>query len=168
MNKVFMELPRRQRHCVGCSEPFADKQEYHSTLEWHEDVEYVRSDFCGECFATVVAAEKFPVVWTGTVVGSPPKKHDDTDRLDNLLAYLRDAATKPERVADAFFAALYLARKKVIVFRSEILRPDKRLLWIYEVAATEEMLMVEKVPLMHLHRADVQPEVLELLQQGHG
>lgn len=158
-------IPRRQRHCVGCQKPFVDKQEYHSTLGDEENGQFLRRDFCRACYQNEVAAEKPAVTWKGIVASSAVKKDPSTDHITRLLEQLKETQGKPGQATEAFFLALYLARKKAIIFRHEILNTDGRALWIYEVMATEEMLTVEKVPITKLQGAHLQKEVLDLLQK---
>jgi hypothetical protein len=159
-------IPRRQRNCFGCQKAFAEKQEYHSILGDEEKGIFIRHDYCSECFNNAVAKEKPHVAWKGIVAGSLLKKGDSADRTTHLLDYLKDSLTKPAEASNAFFIALYLARKRVIIYRHEFLNHEGRTLWIYEVAATEEMLTVEKVPLTKLRNPQIQTAVLDLLKKS--
>lgn len=166
MNRLLQAtIPRRQRQCAGCLKSFTDKQEYHSTLGNEENGVFLRRDFCISCFSESCIKEKPAVAWKGIVTGTSSKKVSSEDRTGQLLELLKEVQGKPDQAADAFFIALYLARKKAIIFRHEIMSQAGKPLWIYEVTSTEEMITIEKVPLRHLQSAQLQKEVLDLLQK---
>jgi len=67
-----------------------------------------------------------------------------------------------EESIQAFVLAIYLERKRLLFFRREI-EQEGHSMNLYEVAETEEMLCVKKVPLSALQIDKVQRELAKKL-----
>lgn len=151
MSSVFqIEIPRRSRNCHSCTKPFSDGDVYMSVLLNDDQVEFARCDYCENCYQQVHAQEKPPIMWKGNAICISSKRKEPPDQKERLINLLRETLANPDEADEAFVIALYLARKRTLIFRHEIQLQDGRVQWVYEASATEEMFSVPKVPLEKL------------------
>lgn len=162
----MQSIPRRARYCLGCETPFTHEMEYHSTLsDPVPEKPAVRKDFCLECWTSHADAEKAAcfIHWRSKVPSAKKKYEGDKERDEQALELLKEQLSDEERRAECFILALYLARKKILLQRQEISQDGKDFT-LYEVAETEEMLPVEKVPVEQLNGQRIREEIYKQFQ----
>ncbi|MBA3817143.1 MAG: hypothetical protein H0X29_11630 [Parachlamydiaceae bacterium] len=157
-----IEIPKRGSSCVLCQEHFGPGVEFHSTLKDSPDQGiYLRQDYCLSCWKKATPQldlELFRSTWKSKV----PIKKETSDlpkQRDARAMYLLKEALKGDRVddyAETFILAMYLARKRLIYFRQDLLLEDGQKAALYEVAQSEEMLCVRKVAPSTLHIEKIQ------------
>jgi len=161
-----IEIPRRSKRCSLNQEQFAEGTEYYSLLQRDEDKgHYVRKDFCNVCWEQVSKDyEKGSCsLWKSKVpLRSFEKKSESRDirALDILRESIQDL--NENILAEAFVLALYLARKRIIVQREEVYIEEKKML-LFEIIATEEMLLIPKIELSQIQTDNVQLELVKKL-----
>lgn len=163
-----VEVPRRSRVCVSGEEEFSPGMHYYSMLLEGADGNLARQDFCISCWekARQEWAQKAISYWKSTVTS---KKEVDVaanqTRDERACALLKQALSSDslEDKAEAFMLALYLARKRLLYMRQELLQ-NGSLFQLYEVAATEEMLCVKKIPLSQMQVTVIQQRIAEKLK----
>ena len=148
-----IEIPKRDSQCSLGGELMAPGLEYYSALKINEGQEsYKRLDYCVPCFERLQKENKrgsyIGSFWKSTVpkkqaLSELPKKKDD-----QALLLLKEALSSSEDLAEeeAFLLSLYLARRRKITYRQELLRFGK-IFSLYEVVETEEMLAIPKIDL---------------------
>lgn len=154
MSLLPIEIPKRSGCCKQNGEPFLPGQHYYSVLtrEEGEETAYVRHDYCDSCWQQIKS--KHGISWNSMV---PIKKQESElpkRRDERALYLLKETLRDLEREgasAEAFVLALYLARRRLIVWRQEYERKGKPPISIYEVMESEEMLGVPKIALSELH-----------------
>jgi hypothetical protein len=160
--KTFIqkEIPKRKPTCSIGQEPFLKGMDYYSYIEEDEKGKWLRNDFCSPCW------EKFSLqkknndqqskvnYWKSKICEKPFSKEplSFNEKALKLLAtaILLDSQESNE---EAFILALYLARNKKLAMRKEIDCLEgtaKKCFIIYEVLATEELLLVPKLQLSQL------------------
>lgn len=155
-----IEIPRRSLHCALGNESLQEGMWYYSVLE-----EEVRRDYCCRCWMEM--GEKLPhPFWKAKVLtktSSQKRQVVDFSRYAFLL--LKEALSKgneeeaqEEAQEEAFVLALYLARKRQLILRSEMQR-EKETFFLYEVVETEEMLTVKKLDLSTVEAEKVQNDL---------
>ncbi len=157
-----IEIPRRGQVCLHGQEPFTGGMEYYSVLlDGVAEGAYERQDYCSQCWDQLAkqnAISKSLSTWKSNV----PMKKEASDlpkQRDARALYLLKEALKnnePESCAEAFVLALYLARKRLMYQRQEIKLADGKPALIFEVAETEEMLCVRRIPVSELQVEKVQ------------
>lgn len=162
-----IEIPKRATCCVKGGEPLLQGAEYYSALVRGEgDEVYHRQDYCHSCWEKHNSDNPDHLhinsSWKSTVplkkeVSELPKQRD-ARALYLLKEALHDQDTSA-KIAEAFVLALYLARRRLIYLRQEMKREGKLPICFYEVAETEEMLCVPKIPLSDLQVETVQLEL---------
>lgn len=154
-------IPRRAPTCSRAFEPFTPGMEFHSVLKEGDDGEYVRLDYCLKCWEKhreESAQEQIASSWESTV----PLKKEASDlpkqRDARALYLLKETLnhSDSDSIAEAFVLSLYLARRRRLLSRQEMKLADGRPAMVYEVAETEEMLCVPKLPLSELQVEKVQ------------
>lgn len=145
---IAFVIPRRSRYCSGGQEEFVSDMEYYSILVEDHSSHYLRQDFCPTCWKQIDKS-KNKIFWKSKI---PPKKQiqelTNLKKEDQAMELLRDAFDKSreEENVRIFVLALYLARRKRLIFRKEI-EKNGVVYFFYEVAATEEMIYVKKIDL---------------------
>lgn len=159
-----IEIPKRASSCVKGGEPLLQGAEYYSALVRGEtDDIYHRQDYCQTCWEKQCLDQAhISSSWKSTVplkkeASELPKQRDA--RALYLLKEVLNDQDSSHKTAEAFVLSLYLARRRLVFLRQEIKREGKLPLCVYEVAATEEMLCVPKIPLSDLQVEKVQLEL---------
>lgn len=164
LNSPFaIEIPRRALTCCGCQKPFIGGEEYHTALvEGSDELPLERKDFCLDCWKKDTNKHsETKSTWKSIV----PKKKEESDlpkQKDERALYLLKESIALNTDAgneEAFILALYLARKRIIALRQEVLIENSRKCLIYEHLDTEEMLCVPKIPLDQLAIQRIQTEL---------
>jgi hypothetical protein len=132
--------------------------DYYSMLFEGEKGTFVRKDYCVACGKGLAKQEGILSAWKG-VVPERKKEVQPLSRNEKALELLRAALEHEgeEERQEAFVLALYLARNRFLLARKD-LSPE---IALYEVAATEEMLAVRKVPLTTLAVSHVQQKLAQ-------
>jgi hypothetical protein len=160
-----VEIPKRAAACHKGGETLEPGQEYFSLLaEGEVQGTYLRNDFCRACWdamgntpQTIHGAGSWrSTVPQGKMASDLPKKKDD-----RALFLLKEALNHqtPENIPEAFVLSLYLARRRLLAMRHEMIQPQRGAFSIYEVLETEEMLCVPKLSLSELQVEKLQLEL---------
>jgi hypothetical protein len=160
-----LEIPKRSLHCFNGGELLHPGTEYYSALFRGENENVChRHDYCLACWNKSDCHSEVGQIssWKSVV----PQKKDGSDlpkkRDERALYLLKKALCEPENnhsIAEAFVLALYLARRRLIVLRQEMIMEGKPPLCIYEVRDTEEMVCVPKIPISELEIEKLQMEL---------
>jgi hypothetical protein len=161
------EIPRRGRHCTAAQEELIPDMDYYSLLiEVPEQGGYVREDFCAACWEKA-DKQRGKVSWKAKV---PTKKTADTivdlKREEKAMLLFRETLAQGE-AGDAvrlFVLALYLARRKLLVLRQQVVEQGHTY-FLYEVTSNEEMIYIQKIDLtkMRLRITEIQQSLAEQL-----
>lgn len=159
-------IPKRGTVCAKGQETLAPGSDYYSTLvETPEG--FQRQDYCLTCWhhhAKKECLEHMRTYWKSKVAAKKEVSDLSRNRDDRALELLKQALAHEEH-AEAFVLALYLARRRRIYLRQQHHQEDGKVLNLYEVAATEEMLAVRKLALSQLD-IDVIQQKLALQMKG--
>ena len=161
-------IQSRAHACEVCTQPFADKQPYH-TLLFAEGALLRRSDICETCEQKVNDQRNrssFISHWQGTYEAPPaqpidPIQKDTAETLLRKLVELND----PRYTPAAFILAVMLERKRLLKVKEQIMRDGKRI-FIYEQPKTGDVFAITD-PALHLDQLEaVQHDVAHLLEHG--
>lgn len=146
--------------CDKCEKAFADKEAIYSRLSF-EQGEYVREDFCKECWDK---SDPGLSSWK-TVFIVPPPPAEETVKKENAESLLRKLMAKEneEDLNAIFILTVMLERKKILVERDVKTTEDGRKLRIYEHKKTNESFAVIDPELKLDELEMVQEEVVVLL-----
>lgn len=147
-----IEIPKRGNSCMLGQEPLVPGMQIHSMLkEGAEEGIYERQDYCPSCWQKISSQpdsiQDIRSAWKSRI----PLKKEASDlpkQRDARAMYLLKEALKHNTKEDhdeAFILSLYLARKRLMYFRQELVLEDGQTATVYEVAETEEMLCVRKI-----------------------
>lgn len=157
-----LEIPRRSRKCHKGEEELFPGMEYCSTLTDGEEGNYLRRDFCIACWQGLSDEERGETHWRSKI----PKKEEETlpkDRDDRAMALLKQL--RATSLQEAFVLALFLVRRKRLIWRQEV-EPDGEKFDLYEEVGTEEMIPVKKIPLTDIETAKIQEQIADRLRDG--
>lgn len=157
-----LEIPRRSRKCLKGEEELAPGMEYCSALTEAEEGNYLRHDYCINCWQGLSNDEKGHTHWRSKI----PQKVEETlpkDRDDRAMVLLKQLRTTSPQ--EAFVLALFLVRRKRLIWRQEV-DPDGEKFDLYEEVGTEEMIPVKKIPLTDIEIATTQKLIAERLRDG--
>ncbi|HEX9045430.1 MAG TPA: hypothetical protein VF988_00270 [Verrucomicrobiae bacterium] len=163
-------IQSRAHACQACTQPFVDKQRYH-TLLYDEHAEVLhRMDICDACWQSQFsegARERkgFVSHWQG-VFEVPPVVVDPIQKetAETLLRKIIEL-NNPRYVPAAYILAVMLERKRLLKVKEQIKR-DGRRLFVYEHSKSGDVFTVLD-PDLHLNQlAEVQHDVAQLLEHG--
>jgi hypothetical protein len=162
-------IQSRAHACEACSQPFADKQAYH-TLLFDEKEGLRRSDVCEPCWQKHLATNATtPAVfishWQGVYHVPPPVVEAiQKETAETLLRKLIEQ-NDPKHAAAAFILAVMLERKRLLKVK-ETLQRDGRRIFVYEHAGQGDVFTIAD-PDLHLAQLEqVQKDVAALLEFG--
>ncbi len=168
MSSFYLTIPRRGNQCSKGQETLGPGDEYYSAL-YDDEVNggFQRQDFCQSCWeietalGVSTAARSY---WKSRVVVKKEESDACQNRDERAMFLLKEALTRntPEDIAEAFVLALYLARRRLLYLRRQMIQGET-LINLYETAATEEMLAVRKVAVSELQIAAVQKSLASKL-----
>ncbi len=164
LNILTFQIPPRCNTCLECLAPLATKGRfYFSRL-----VNGTRQDFCLSCWNDDSKALKENVSNCHWKAEFPVKKEIPSipqTKQQNALSLLKSLLNSPaeETFLEARILALYLARKRVLAFRRDFDEEGIRYS-LFEVNATEEMLIVRKVPLAKANLLELQQTIATKLK----
>ena len=154
---IHIEIPRRAVSCAHCLQLFQPGMEYFSRLmDQVKEGSYVRSDYHIDCWKQI--ADEPCSLWKGKI----PLKREPSElpkqRDARSLYLLKEALAicDPKSYPEAFVLSLYLARRRKIILRQERLLNDGHPALLYEIMATEEMILVPKLALSDLQVKEIQ------------
>lgn len=161
-----IEIPKRGAVCSQGGESLIPGTEYYSALISAETgAGYVRQDYCQDCWKRTQGKpfDRVCSTWKSTVprgkeTSDLPKKRDE-----RVFYLLREILAKQESPAEAFVLALYLARRRLLFLRQEMIHEGKYPVIIYEVAETEEMICVPSFSLSELQVEQLQVSLAKKL-----
>lgn len=168
LKNALFEIPRRNSLCNHCQESLTGGTPYYSVLNDDSDAAHQRQDYCITCWDRMPnqeIIEKAKCHWKSKVPGKNEKSALPLQKDEKAMELLKQAIAdkKPEEESFAFLLALYLARKRLLLFRQE-LEEFGAIYSLYEVAATEDILPVKKVSLSAIEVDKIQNEIAQRLK----
>lgn len=170
---LHIEIPKRSIACTHCQERLTLGMEFHSTLKDSSDEGcYIRQDYCLVCWEKLSSQIDLEVI-RSTWKSKIPTKKDASDlpkqRDARAMHLLKEALTRQgiDDYAEAFVLTMYLARKRLIYFRQDLLLEDGQKASLYEVAQTEEMLCVRRITLSTLQIEKIQVALAAKFKSGN-
>ncbi len=162
-------IQSRASACEACTQPFADRQPYH-TLLLDAPPELRRSDICDPCWQKQFAGDArdragFISHWQG-IYEAPPLPVDVIHRetAETLLRKLIEQ-NDPRYAPAMFILAVMLERKRVFKVKEQIVRDGKRV-FIYEQPRSGDMFTIADPALRLDQLEQVQRDVASLLEHG--
>lgn len=162
-------IQSRAHACETCSQPFVDKQSYH-TLLFDEPPELRRTDICQSCWQKqnadgVRQKSGFISHWQGIYEEPPPPVdpiHKETaESLLRKLIELND----PRYIPAGYILAVMLERKRILKVKEQVVRDGKRT-FIYEQPKTGDVFTISDPALQLNQLEEVQRDVAALLEHG--
>ncbi len=161
---IQLEIPRHCNNCLDCQALLAPGTTYYSML-----VKTDRLDFCYQCWhdeCKAISSRPSTCYWKGSIperkVSAKPSLTRQERALEQLKSMLLDPT--PENSSQALLLALYLVRRRFLVFRRDFVDESGELYSLFEVLETQEMLPVKKVPLVNLDLLSLQAAIAEKLK----
>ena len=161
-------LQSRAPVCQTCSQPFADKQAYH-TLLFDVPPDLRRSDICEACWQKQNAGDTrnragFISHWQG-IYEAPA--HVDLIHRDTAETLLRKLIEQndPRYAPAGYILAVMLERKRVLKVKEQVVRDGKRV-FIYEQPTTGDVFTIADPDLRLDQLEAVQRDVAALLEYG--
>jgi len=161
-------IQSRAHACEACTQPFADKQPYHTVL-FEEAKELRRSDICEPCAqksGDLRNRNGFISQWNGTYE-APPAQPVEAIQKDTAETILRKLVEQndPRYAAAGYILAVMLERKRILRVKEQIKRDGQRF-FIYEHPKTGDIFSIAD-PSLHLDQLEqVQQDVASLLEHG--
>jgi len=138
-------IPRRSRNCSRSNKKFEPGDQYLSIIsEGEHDGLYHREDILLEIWEENPDQDllkKACSSWKAKIPKGADVPQEPQELLERAYELFFESLDKHESLR-AFILALFLARKKVFIFRQEMIHHDK-LSYLYEVADTEEVVCLE-------------------------
>lgn len=150
--------------CDGCKIAFEDGQVCYSGIETVE-TEWVRRDFCAECWQQYRQAHPAFGAWRGRFHAPSLKKAEEPvkrETAETLLRRLLDEDADGNREV-LFVLAVMLERKKILVERDVQVQPDGERCRLYEHRQNGELLRIPDPQLRLDALQPVQEAVMHLL-----
>jgi len=162
-------IQSRAHACEACTQPFADKQPYH-TLLLDEREGLRRSDICEACWQkqSADAARSragFVSHWQGIFEVPPPVVEViQKDTAETLLRKIV-GQNDPRYAPAAYILAVMLERKRLLKVKEQIKREGRRV-FVYEHPKTGDVFTVADPDLRLDQLEQVQRDVAHLLEHG--
>ena len=168
---MFMDnwnIQSRAPACQSCSQPFGDKQVYH-TLLFDVPPDLRRSDICDPCWQKQNTGDTrsragFISHWQGIyeapLVADPIKKETAETLLRKLIEQ-----NDPRYAPAGYILAVMLERKRLLKVKEQVIRDGKRV-FIYEQPTTGDVFTITDPHLRLDQLEEVQRDVSALLEQG--
>ena len=163
-------IQSRAHGCQACGKAFADQQVYH-TLLFDDRSLLVRQDVCEACWSgqfSQGATERkgFVSHWHGHSA-APPAAPPDPIKKETAETLLRKLLERqdPKFAPAVFILAAMLERKRILKVKEQVVHEGQRV-FVYEHAASGDILTVGD-PHLHLDQLEqVQHDVAALLEHG--
>jgi hypothetical protein len=161
-------IQSRASACQACSQPFADKQVYH-TLLFDVPPDLRRSDICEPCWQKQNTGDTrnrigFISHWQGiyeALLNTDPIQKETAETLLRKLIEQND----PRYAPAGYILAVMLERKRVLKVKEQVVRDGKRV-FIYEQPTTGDVFTITD-PNLRLDQLEaVQRDVAALLEHG--
>lgn len=134
-------IPRRSRSCSRTKKKFEPGAEYISIIsEGEKEGHFHREDILYDYWKDheePELLEKARSTWRALVPSGPDVPKEPEELLERAVELFFEYSEKDDRLR-AFILALFLARKKVFIFRQEIIHQDHPA-YLFEVVDTEEI-----------------------------
>ena len=168
---MFMDnwnIQSRASACQACSQPFADKQIYH-TLLFDVPPDLRRSDICEPCWQKQNTGDTrnragFISHWQGIYEAPSVTDPIQKETAETLLRKLIEQ-NDPRYAPAGYILAVMLERKRVLKVKEQIVRDGKRV-FIYEQPATGDVFTIADPHLRLDQLEEVQRDVAALLEHG--
>ena len=162
-------IQSRAHTCEICSQPFADKQAYH-TLLFDEKQGLRRSDVCEACWQKQYAGNQasqtgFISHWQGIFAVPPPVVEAIQKATAETLLRKLIEQNDPKHAPAAFILAVMLERKRLLKVKETLQREGRRV-FVYEHPGMGDLFTIVD-PDLHLDQLEqVQQDVAALLEHG--
>jgi hypothetical protein len=163
-------IQSRAHACEACTQPFADKQAFH-TLLLDARAELRRIDICETCwqknYSTTATQEKnFISHWQGVYEAPPaaPVEAIQKDTAETLLRKLIEQ-NDPKYIPAGFILAVMLERKRILKIKEQFQRDGHRV-FVYEQPKTGDVFTIVDPALRLDQLEQVQHDVAALLEHG--
>ncbi len=159
-------IQSRAHACEACTQPFADKQPYHTILS-DEGKELRRSDICEPCAqknGDTRSRPGFISQWNGTYE-APPAHPVDAIQKETAETVLRKVILEndPRFAPAAYILAVMLERKRILKVKEQFQRDGQRI-FIYEQPKTGDIFTIADPNLRLDQLEQVQRDVAMLLE----
>ncbi|MDF2577964.1 MAG: hypothetical protein K0S74_1448 [Chlamydiales bacterium] len=157
----LLKIPTRSSACYQCKQAFDAGNDYFSLLV-PQDEGYDRKDLCMTCWPQL-GPQPAGSYWKGIIPAKKSKEKTlskDQKALQLLKTQMQQEGIDP---CLPFFIALYLERRKQIVWRRE-LSPKQQIVRYYEIAETGEMLVIKKAELTATSLVSLEKEIMQQLE----
>jgi len=140
-------IPRRSRVCSKTKKKFEPGDEYMSIiLDGEHEGLFHREDIFLDYWEQHRDEDLLKAAcssWRAKVPEGPDVPKEPEELLERAFELFFEYLDKPDPLR-AFILALFLARKKVMIFRQEMMHQDRQT-YVYEVVETEEMVCVDVI-----------------------
>jgi hypothetical protein len=159
-------IQSRAHACEACTQPFADKQPYHTIL-FEEGAELRRSDICEPCAqknGDTRSRKGFISQWNGTYE-APPAHPVEAIQKETAETVLRKVIQEndPRYAPAAYILAVMLERKRILKVKEQFQRDGQRI-FIYEQPKTGDIFTIADPNLRLDQLEQVQRDVAMLLE----
>lgn len=159
-------IPKRHLNCSRGAHPFSPGDKCYTFVS-AEPNRWSRQDLCEACWFDL-KSQGLPAGikshWQTKVQNKESLKPLSKQKEERALDILKEIINKgsPEEEREAFVLALYLARKKLLIFRQEIELLGE-VVYLYESVKTEELFSIKKTTLTPSDIENLQIRLSELL-----
>ncbi len=154
-------IPRRSRSCCRTKKKFDAGDDYISLiLEGDGDGTYTRDDILLAHWNANQEPELLEQAcssWKAKIPAGTETVKEPEELIDRAFELFYEALDKADALR-AFVLALFLARKKALLFRQELV-DGERVAYVYEVAETEEALCVDVIKPSQQQIEEIQDEL---------
>ncbi len=162
---IQLEIPRHCNNCLDCQAVLAPGSAYYSML-----VKTDRLDFCYRCWhdeSKDISSRPSTCHWKGSIPERKSSAKPSLTRQERALEHLKSTLLDPtpENSSQALLLALFLVRKRFLVFRRDFVDESGDLYSLFEIIETGEMLAVKKVSLVNLDLVVLQAAIAEKLKE---
>jgi len=168
MNSLFqIDIPRRSLTCSKGGERLMGGMEYYSLLSQDENQKFVRHDFCLACWEQFFHENQLNQregYWKSRVdIKVEASSSQPYSKLEKAMILLKKLTQENNRnEAEIFVLALFLARARRLLLRSEIQQDDGMYL-LYEAPSQEEFFTVKRLDLSQIAIASLQKSLANQL-----
>ncbi len=152
---LIYEIPRRSSTCWAGQESFKPGMTYHTVLEEAQEGAFLRKDYCIQCWES--EQKQKGVHWKSSIPKPSKIPMTNAARDERALEIFKRKQITPE---ETFVLALYLQRRKKIALRRELVEKS-----VYEILDTEEIVVIDKIPLTHLAIEQIQASLIEKFKE---